>query len=167
MNRGRGLNGLAGFQEILKGVIVGYGWGSQCGVRWQGSEWEPIPSGAPSLSEAQISFCCWLNSIHSSWSKYTVMSSNVTGAWKEKRHQVSTSFFLRSVLFTCVHDHLQALLLWKHIRSGRGHCQSTHQTYTPSLSPPGCKPPWEWNSFFQEGPHTKTRVLKEADSGIS
>lgn len=59
--------------------------------RW-GSGQKPIPRGATSLSEPQISFHCWLSSIHSFWSKYTVMSSNVTGPWKKKmtlaKHQL-------------------------------------------------------------------------------
>ena len=85
---------MVGFQKILKYVTVTHGWEWWPRCRQWGSEQEPIPSGATSSSEPQSSFCCWLSSIHSSWSKYTVMSSNVTGACKEKWHQLSANFFL-------------------------------------------------------------------------
>ena len=73
------------FSSLSQSDMVGNAVG-----KWTGA----IPRVATILSEPQMSFCCWLSSTHSSWSKYTVMSSNVTGAWKEKWRQVSTNFLL-------------------------------------------------------------------------
>ena len=131
--------------------------------KWTGA----IPRGATSLSEPQMSFCCWLSSTHSSWSKYTVMSSNVTGAWKEKWHEVSTNFLL-SLPRLCSQSpegtlgtEVGSTGIYSGNRSDwrRGHRQSTHRS-APHRSPPlSASHRGNETPFFEGGPHPETKVL--------